>query len=139
MDHYDVSEEHEKQMIEHLTYLFLKHGVSMEFYHQVSMRFKDLPRSYKVKNIKQQYIMPHIHKTVEDTFVLGHTYLLQLKRCKKRIEVPAITKTPGPYDGAQFDFMDILTKLAETEVCTTNTLCIVKPSRRDYQPSKSIA
>ena len=41
----DVSEEHEKQMIEHLTYLLLKHGVSMKFYHEVSMRLKDLPRS----------------------------------------------------------------------------------------------
>jgi len=39
------NEEH----IEALTYLLLKHGVSMEFYHKISMRFKDLPRSYKVK------------------------------------------------------------------------------------------
>jgi len=49
VDHDDGHKKHEKQMIEHLTYLLLKHGVSMELYHEVAMQFKDLPRSYKVK------------------------------------------------------------------------------------------
>jgi len=49
VDYDDGHKEHEEHMIEHLTYLLLKHGVSMEFYHEVAMRFKDLPRSYKVK------------------------------------------------------------------------------------------
>jgi len=34
-----------------LTYYILRHGVSMEFYHEMSMLFKDLPRSYKVQQV----------------------------------------------------------------------------------------
>jgi len=42
--------------------------------------------------------------------------LIQLKRFKKGIKVPTISKTPGPYDGAQFDFMEILKLHAADEV-----------------------
>ena len=41
---------------------------------------------------------------------------LQLKRFKKGINVPTIRKTPGPYDGAQFDFFELFKLHAEQEV-----------------------
>jgi len=41
---------------------------------------------------------------------------LQLKNFKKGIPVPTITKTPGPYDGAQFDFMETFKLHAAAEV-----------------------
>jgi len=49
----DVDQNH----IATLTYYLLKHGVSMEFYHEISMLFKDLPRSYKAR----ENIILHLH------------------------------------------------------------------------------
>lgn len=49
--HVDNEKGHQQdQHIDTLTYLLIKHGVSMEFYHEISMQFKDLPRSYKVNS-----------------------------------------------------------------------------------------
>ena len=33
---------------ESILYLLMKYGVSMEFYHELSMMFKNMPRSYQV-------------------------------------------------------------------------------------------
>ena len=117
VDHDDNAEAHHRQMVEHLTYLLLKHGVSMEFYHEVAMSFKDLPRSYKVK--RHTKIVSAVHYCTSPYTSTHHNicnFPLQLKRFKKSIEVPNIMKTPGPYDGAQFDFKDILIKFAKLEV-----------------------
>ena len=46
VDQQTTSEQHEH--IAAIPYYLLKHGVSVEFYHEISMIFKDLPRSYRV-------------------------------------------------------------------------------------------
>ena len=39
-----------EEAIKQVQYLLMKHGVSTEFYHELSMIFPELPRSYKVAN-----------------------------------------------------------------------------------------
>jgi len=47
--------------------------------------------------------------------------MLQIKRFKKSIKIPDIMKTPGTFDGAQFNFRNILEIMAKKEVQYTHT------------------
>ena len=40
----------DKEQIQQIMYLMLKHGVSFNFYHELCSIFKDLSRAYKVQN-----------------------------------------------------------------------------------------
>ena len=49
-EHLENNDHHsnEGDQIKDITYLMLRHGVSLNFYHELAARFKDLPRAYKV-------------------------------------------------------------------------------------------
>lgn len=42
---------------------------------------------------------------------------MQVKGFRNDLPVPAIKKTPGDFEGAQFDFNEVLKLKAEEEVC----------------------
>ena len=52
------------EYIPDILHLMLKHGVSLNFYHELCTRFGDLPRAYKVCKIrtyKTHVKMIHVH------------------------------------------------------------------------------
>jgi len=62
------------------------------------------------------YAVVDIYKTMQYLTVLY--VLTQVKEYKKGISVPSISKTPGDFDGAEYNFAALLTEKAQKDVST---------------------
>ena len=114
-------------------YLLMKHGVSIDFYHQLSMIFPELPRSHKVYSYINDCIYIYICMYIASyitwiaicicigsyniySYLIHQTLTIQIRKFKQAVATPAIMKTPGIFEGAQHNLHELLKEALQSKI-----------------------